>query len=384
MNFSHPDVQGALRDWWASLDDHRGERALLRRARSRKDLLQEDQHGRPLLSRFHDALRKTGFHRRHDGPQLAYVASILAHVKTDVPSMTFAQQMAASEDGVPPVKEQRFGRLLRVEEPERLHEQLMRVLRVLNGHVNLIDLATGVYEWHNVHRRNTHRRRWTRDYYAELLQGEKPELEVPSDHLPLWARGHSAIKGAEAEKAEVVRFNPAKLSEDWQRVQVAALVWWEQARAHYGGELAELRRCHTPAEVRLLKGFHRLLQYAARVGLLWNGMEGWKRENREARLAVAAGVLAHVRDHAAERPFAEQMATPSPQQKRARVSSLRFRRLLQIDDRRDLFRTLIRAIYHLGRTADVPSLAGGAYFWNERTRRRWAEGYYTTTPKDEA
>lgn len=383
MNFFHPDVQQALRDWWTTLDDHRGERAILRRARILQDLLEQNQHGRFVLDRFHRFLHEAGFHRPHDDLQLAYVAGILAQVKADVPSRTFAQQMAASEDGVPPVKEQRFERLLRIKETEHIREQLARILRVLDGHVNLLDLAQDVYRWHDPFRRNALLHRWGRDYYAELLRHEKPELTVPSEQLPSWARNHPAVSVQPGVKGEMARFDPAKLRKDWQRVKVAALAWWTQATAHYGSELAELRRCHLPDEARLLKGYHRLLRYAWWAGLLWDDMDDGQREARESRLSVVAGVLAHVRDHVGAMPFPEQMATPAPPQKRARVSGLRFRRLLQVDDQPTLFRTLVRTVYQLGRTADVSSLAGGGYFWNRHTRQHWAEGYYTTAPKDE-
>lgn len=147
--------------------------------------------------------------------------------------------------------------------------------------------------------------------------------------------------------------------------------WWqglEQAR----GDRAELRRAATPTEVAFCPSFHRLLQSLRRFS-----------SPVPASLAVAVGVLAHVKTHDASKVLAAQMATPKTGSDRARVSGLRFRRLLQIPDREELYQPLIRTVRLLGGQANIFSLADDVYFWGENVRKNWAYAYYETAPSED-
>ncbi len=171
----------------------------------------------------------------------------------------------------------------------------------------------------------------------------------------------------------------------------ALLHWWQELdRAR--GDRAALRRCHTLAEAVLTPAFNRLRIDLARFGDLDDGAI--------ARLAVVAGVLAHVTPPADEgmiegllgsRPpgmIARQMAAPPPDGTRSPVSELRFRRLLAIPESEPeaLFAAMVRLVRHLGGTpaqVDVPSLARGLFHWNQKTKQTWAFAYYEAAPKNE-
>lgn len=133
------------------------------------------------------------------------------------------------------------------------------------------------------------------------------------------------------------------------------------------GDRAELRRCRDVDEVLLTEAYHKL-----RKRLLKNGFT----PHSEDQLGAVAGLLAHVDEDAPEQPkLAAQMASGS-QDEEARVSGLRFRRLLQKEDRQDLYRPLMRVLRLLDRRAKISSLAIDVYYWGASVRKRWARDYY--------
>lgn len=140
--------------------------------------------------------------------------------------------------------------------------------------------------------------------------------------------------------------------------------WWEEIKVHRG-DRAELRRCRTPAEVAFVPAYYRLKA----------ALPTWDRE----KLAVIAGTLAHVETNAENIKIAEQFARPRDGGTTARVSEARFRRLLRVedDDYAELFSMMKRLILMVDRKANIPSLVWGLYRWNPRTKRAWAEAYYT-------
>ncbi len=130
------------------------------------------------------------------------------------------------------------------------------------------------------------------------------------------------------------------------------------------GSRAQLRRCKTPEEVVMVSAFHRLCRRVK--PWMKDEQEGW-----EMRIAVIAGLLAHVRKLESHKTLAEQMAVgDSPA-----VSELRFRRLLQ-RNRRDLFSALIRVLGLLDKTANPFDLARSVYYWGDNERKRWAFAYF--------
>lgn len=152
----------------------------------------------------------------------------------------------------------------------------------------------------------------------------------------------------------------------------AILEWWksisDRENSHQRAARAALRRCRTPEEVQFQPAFHALRH---------------KVKSNPRQLAVVAGVLAHVDTNADKHDFAAQLARPAEKSDRARFSGLRFRRLLKVQEPGELMTQVIHAVRILGRDANVPDLARGLWFWNDRTRKEWAFAYYDHAPKTE-
>ncbi len=142
------------------------------------------------------------------------------------------------------------------------------------------------------------------------------------------------------------------------------ITWWD-ALDKDRGERARLRRCHTFAEVVFSPAYHRLRQR----------LEHYGRVDHDG-LALVAGLCVRVKTSADSGTITEQMATGKPDGS-ARVSGLRFRRLLKVKDQEELFGAMTRVISLVGGMANIQSLAQSVYFWNDRTRKNWAFEYYS-------
>jgi|SRR3989338_9095245 len=149
----------------------------------------------------------------------------------------------------------------------------------------------------------------------------------------------------------------------------ASLLNWWRGLEESRGERAELRRASEPTEVAFCSGFHRLLN-DLRQGLAVSAES----------LAVVAGVVVHAKTRDDSQIFAAQMAAPKSAEGSARVSELRFRRLLQIPDRPALYQPLVRTIRLLGGAVNIVSLADDIYFWGDHVRKNWAYTYYEKAP----
>lgn len=148
--------------------------------------------------------------------------------------------------------------------------------------------------------------------------------------------------------------------------QHALDVWWRELNDNRG-ERAVLRRCRTLAEVFFSPAYHRLYLALSRIGDVYVDREG---------LALVAGLATHVKIDGKEGTIAEQMATGKPDGS-ARVSGLRFRRLLKVKEKEELFSSMIRVIALLDGNVNIQSLARSVYFWNDITRKKWAFEYYS-------
>jgi CRISPR type I-E-associated protein CasB/Cse2 len=128
------------------------------------------------------------------------------------------------------------------------------------------------------------------------------------------------------------------------------------------GTRAALTRCESLDDIYLLQPFWELRS----------------RHNRgsDSQVACIAGVLAHVRHDDGDDPVGAQMADDEV------VKSNRFERLLQIDEREELLRPLIRAVQTMDRRANVDRLAESIFFWGKDVRKRWAKHYWTTLMED--
>lgn len=146
--------------------------------------------------------------------------------------------------------------------------------------------------------------------------------------------------------------------------------WW-LALNDNRGDRAELRRCSTLAEVAFTPAYHRLRLNLMKFGTV----------NVDS-LAMVAGLAARVKSNIAGNTLAEQMATGKSDGS-ARLSGLRFRRLLKIKERDELFTAMGRVIALLGGVVNLQSLANNLYYWNDRTRKQWAFEYYTKSPSEQ-
>ena len=147
----------------------------------------------------------------------------------------------------------------------------------------------------------------------------------------------------------------------------ALATWWHWLDDNRG-ERAVLRRCRTLNEVAFSPAYHRLRSAVSRFGFV-----------DDDGLALVAGLSARIKSDIGSGGIAEQMATPKSggDAKKARVSGLRFRRLLKVREREDLFSPMIRVVTLLGESVNIQSLAQGVYFWNDITRKQWAFDYYS-------
>ena len=155
--------------WHASLENNKGHRARLRRAKSPNEVA--------LLQPFHQLLSDldaTG--ENVDCEPMSFVAGLLAHVDRHVGGATLPQQMAAPKGNNPVVSPLRFRRLLehRVLD-EKFYAAMIRILRILDGKVNLYDLARDLYYWQISHQywNDRLRKQWAYHYYANAPKENK-------------------------------------------------------------------------------------------------------------------------------------------------------------------------------------------------------------------
>lgn len=148
------------------------------------------------------------------------------------------------------------------------------------------------------------------------------------------------------------------------------LEWWKDLEKRRG-DRAALRHCHETANVAFTPSYHRLRKDLDEFTF------------SQERLTTVAGVLSHVKNNEAGSSFATQMATPKKGSSNARVSGLRFRRLLAIDDRAELFTAMIRAVRLLDGSVNISDLASSVYWWNDWTKKQWAYDYYNKAPSED-
>jgi CRISPR system Cascade subunit CasB len=161
------------------------------------------------------------------------------------------------------------------------------------------------------------------------------------------------------------------LNFDKDSPEMHALAAWWHAMNENRGDRAELRRCATLAEVAFTPAYHRLRLAVGKFGA-----------PHDDGLALVAGLAARVKNDISDSVFAEQMATGKSDGS-ARVSGLRFRRLLKAKESDDLFTAMGRVVALLGSSVNLQSLAKSVYFWNDRTRKQWAFEYYSKSPSEQ-
>lgn len=139
----------ALLAWWHELAMHQSDRADLKHCNSINQVA--------LNPLYYNLRKKLGITRAHK-MATATLAAVLAHV-TDNAKAKFAVQMAKSINGTstPVISDLRFRQIIatkdredmEVEDWNELLNAMVRVVKQLNGRVNVIDLASSIYWWNN-------------------------------------------------------------------------------------------------------------------------------------------------------------------------------------------------------------------------------------------
>lgn len=166
-----------------------------------------------------------------------------------------------------------------------------------------------------------------------------------------------------------------------------ALITWHQSLYQFKGERATLRRCTTPDEVLLTKGFSHVL----------HSLGGFKSltETQLLALACTVGVLAHIKEHDDNRlSFAEQMATAKAGSDKPLISELRLSQLQKSYNWQEFYRGMIRTTKILGKNLNIISIADAIFHWGKefngdyatqpmkRLQVRWANDYYRVLLND--
>ena len=168
-----------------------------------------------------------------------------------------------------------------------------------------------------------------------------------------------------------------------------ALVDWHKSLYSNKGDRAELRRCATPDDVLLTKGFRTILQSSGRVNDF--------NEFELIALACAAGVLSHVKEHDENASsFARQMAKNKEGSDKPIVSELRLSRLQKSYSWEEFYRRLIRVIKMLDNKLNVLAIADAIFHWGKefdgnyapqpmnRLQVKWANEYYQVLLNDKS
>lgn len=131
--------------WWKSLqpgDDNglRGDRATLARLKRASSIL--EAMSEPAGAGLYRRLAFTNAER--DGPRVALIAAVLAHVRDDDRSLPLARAIGAprgGEDSQQRVTPLRFKRLVAAREPDDMLIAFRRVVAILGDKANVFDLA---------------------------------------------------------------------------------------------------------------------------------------------------------------------------------------------------------------------------------------------------
>lgn len=144
----------ACLEWWKSLigaenpaTRNSGHLAELRRADTVLDVVSCPSY--PALSRRFPWLDQNDPLGRLRLDRLAVVAHTLPHVRSHDAGLRLGQQMGRNPVGssLPPVSELRFRRLVQVTRNEDLMAAMRRLVALLDGTVNVIDLSETVVWW---------------------------------------------------------------------------------------------------------------------------------------------------------------------------------------------------------------------------------------------
>ena len=145
--------------------------------------------------------------------------------------------------------------------------------------------------------------------------------------------------------------------------------WWSGLQ-NDTEEQTRIRRCGDPSSVMLSPQYDRLLNLLKDAGYDLDA-------GRSYALAAVVGLVAQVTaDTGPGVSFARQMAKPRPGAKKARVSELRFSRLIAENQREGLYLLLIPVMELLSGAVNLADMAHSLYRWDATARTRWNDDYY--------
>lgn len=157
VKFSPNSALGqALYHWWASLEHDKGSRAELRRCTDPVSVILTSAYQRQFWAWKALFEGEKGYEDR-----LAQIMGLLSHVKSAKEIRSLASQMAQKNGDTPTVSELRFRRLLQ-RQREDLYAPMIRIIRLLDGTVNISDLSESLYYWGD-----RVRREWAYDYFGQ-------------------------------------------------------------------------------------------------------------------------------------------------------------------------------------------------------------------------
>lgn len=166
-------LQAEVPKWIKALEDHKGDRAKLRRAQREADVYAVE-----MAHRLVEALRPEP--KRTDAA--FFLAALLSHVREEVPEALIDRLLKDTEDGKPEksaLKPQRFGQLLHADLlPDRLR-LFRRALQMVDGKLDAADLAELFLTWPD----NSTKRDFARRYFAYRSphdNGDDTPAAVPS------------------------------------------------------------------------------------------------------------------------------------------------------------------------------------------------------------
>lgn len=157
--------------------------------------------------------------------------------------------------------------------------------------------------------------------------------------------------------------------------------WWAEYCDPMSGDpavRARLRRCRSVAEVLTVAPAIGLARRLGGVRIERNALD-----NRFERALGLARILVHVSSNAPEPIMRVAGYAHFPGDRdsgddgnRPLLSETRFKRLLLAPPGEELLTMLIRLLAQVDGRANIARLAQDVWWWNDRTRERWAFEYY--------
>ncbi len=166
-----------------------------------------------------------------------------------------------------------------------------------------------------------------------------------------------------------------RLFEEGQPASIELLECWENLLKQKG-DRASLRRCKSLDEIQNTSAFQRC--YWKLIDKFKNNEKNYEPNEQIAIIVALAAYVdenkSNYDDAGEQKPdyFAYQISRGD----KPKLSELRFRRLLKINDREKLFRFLIQVIRLLDKKVNLLDLLGIAYFWGDKVKTQLAYKYY--------